>query len=295
MAARIDAAARPRSGEGRRRGRLLARRKASSALVTLAAVLVVTSGGASGASSVAAVSPASADTTPASAVTARAGAQARAAASSPKDRFGRETVRPGDHDVDPYNIEHVYELQHRLRWVGLFDATPTGLFGPITKRAVKGFQRRNGLPVTGVVDQATWRPLIRKTIRGRRAVPRVCKTDGWHACYDRSRHQVNLYHDGTLLNSWLVRGGAYSTPTRTGSFVVYYRDVDHVSSTFDNAPMPYSQFFNGGQALHGSRLMMDPFVGHSHGCVNFWTEDARQLWRLTSTKRLHVQVYGAWS
>jgi hypothetical protein len=28
--------------------------------------------------------------------------------------------------------------------------------------------------------------------------------------------------------------------------------------------------------------------------VNFWTEDARQLWRLTSTKRLWVHVYGAW-
>ena len=34
----------------------------------------------------------------------------------------------------------------------------------------------------------------------------------------------------------LVRGGAASTPTRTGTFRVYYRDIDHVSSTFDNAP-----------------------------------------------------------
>jgi hypothetical protein len=106
---------------------------------------------------------------------------------------------------------------------------------------------------------------------------------------------VNLYHDGALLNSWLVRGGSSSTPTRTGTALVYYRDIDHVSSTFDDAPMPYSQFFSGGQALHGSRLMMDPFVGHSHGCVNFWVEDARQLWNLTSTKRLWVHVYGRWS
>jgi hypothetical protein len=59
--------------------------------------------------------------------------------------------------------------------------------------------------------------------------------------------------------------------------------------------MPYSQFFSGGQALHGSRLMMDPYVGHSHGCVNFWTEDAQQLWSLTSTRTLWVHVYGRWS
>ena len=98
----------------------------------------------------------------------------------------------------------------------------------------------------------------------------------------------------TVIPAAAVRGGDYYTPTRTGRFRVYYRDIDHVSTTYDDAPMPYSQFFSGGEALHGSRYMMDPYVGHSHGCVNFWTEDARQLWRLTSTKRLYVHVYGAW-
>ncbi len=40
--------------------------------------------------------------------------------------------------------------------------------------------------------------------------------------------------------------------------------------------------------------MMDPFVDHSHGCVNMYIEDAHQLWRLTSQVRLKVHVYGAW-
>jgi hypothetical protein len=209
--------------------------------------------------------------------------------------FTRETVRRGDVDADPYHIEHVYEVQYRLKRLDLYDARPDGRFGRLTEAAVKEFQRRNGLVVSGVVDAATWRPLIRQSVRGRRVVPAGCKSAGWHACYDRRWHQVNLYHDGTLLNSWFVRGGGATTPTRTGTFRVYYRDIDHVSSTFDSAPMPYAQFFSGGQALHGSRLMMDPWVGHSHGCVNFWTEDARQLWNLTSTTRLWVHVYGRWS
>ena len=229
------------------------------------------------------------------AVTATAGAPANAATSSLRDSFSREVVRPGATDVSPYNIAHVYEVQYRLKWLGFFKVAPTGHFGSITKAAVVAFQKRNGLRPTGVVNAATWAPLIKQTVRGQGAVPAACKSAGWHACYDRSRHQVNLYHDGGLLNSWLVRGGSYYTPTRTGNFVVYYRDIDHVSTTFGSAPMPYSQFFSGGQALHGSRLMMNPFVGHSHGCVNFWTEDARQLWNLTSTKTLRVHVYGAWS
>ena len=210
------------------------------------------------------------------------------------DPFSREVVRPGDQDEDPYHIEHVYELQYRLQWLGLFDATPTGYYGDITKAAVVAFQEEIGVKATGVVRYRTWRPLIRSTVRGGDDVPGFCKKAGWRACYDRSQHQVNLYHGGDLLNSWLVRGGGSETPTRKGKFVVYWRDIDHVSSLYDT-PMPYSQFFSGGQALHGSRLMMDPFEGHSHGCVNFWTEDARQLWNLTSEVKLRVRVYGAWS
>jgi hypothetical protein len=210
------------------------------------------------------------------------------------DPFSREVVRPGAVDADPYHIAHVYELQYRLKRVGLFAPAPTGYFGRITEAGVKAFQERNGLTQSGVVGYATWQRLIQQSVRGRRAVPSGCKATGWHACYDRWWHQVNLYHDGTLLNSWLVRGGGTATRTRKGTFRVYYRDIDHVSSTY-HSPMPYSQFFSGGQALHGSRLMMDPYVGHSHGCVNFWTEDARQLWRLTSTRRLWVHVYGKWS
>jgi hypothetical protein len=40
--------------------------------------------------------------------------------------------------------------------------------------------------------------------------------------------------------------------------------------------------------------MVDPYDGHSHGCVNLYIEDARQLWLLTSERRLYVHVYGAW-
>jgi len=210
-----------------------------------------------------------------------------------RDPFSREIVRPGDDDADPYHIEHVYEVQYRLKRLGLFDANPNGHFGPITEAAVKRFQKRNGIEQSGNVNYRTWQPLIKQSVRGRHAVPSGCRSAGWHACYDRHWHQVNLYHGGALFNSWLVRGGSASTPTRTGTFRVYYRDIDHVSSAY-GSPMPYSQFFSGGQALHGSRLMMDPYVDHSHGCVNFWTEDARQLWNLTSTKTLWVHVYGSW-
>lgn len=213
-----------------------------------------------------------------------------------RDRYAREVTRYGDADRSVYSIDHVRELQYRLRWVGVFDAGVTGNFGDITRNAVKRYQRREGLRVTGVAGHRVWAHLLHDTVRERGRIPSICKRSGWHACYDRKMHQVTLWHNGVLHNTWLVRGGAYNTPTRLGNSYVYKRDKDHVSGLpgAEGSPMPYAQFFDGGQAYHGSGYMIDPFSGHSHGCVNMYIEDARQLWNLTYDKRLYVTVYGAW-
>jgi len=52
----------------------------------------------------------------------------------------------------------------------------------------------------------------------------------------------------------------YETPP--GVFTVSYKDKDHLSRQFNNAPMPYSVFFNGGIAFHKGSLDQP-----SHGCV----------------------------
>jgi hypothetical protein len=223
--------------------------------------------------------------------------QARTAGTPPTGLmapWSRETVRPGARDLSPYHIQHVREIQYRLKWVGLYPLQPTGNYYGVTVHAVKAFQARRHLPVTGVMNGATWKLLLQRTVRRPAAVPDVCKRAGWHACYDRTAHQVTLWQDGAIYNTWLVRGGAFTLQTRLGTHKVYYRDIDHVSGEF-GSPMPYAQFFDGGEALHGSRLMMDPFVDHSHGCINLYVEDARQVWNVTHDKTLWVTVYGAWS
>jgi lipoprotein-anchoring transpeptidase ErfK/SrfK len=217
------------------------------------------------------------------------------ARSATPPRFVRETVSYGDQDTSVSQIAHVRELQYRLTWAGAYDGPVTGYFGDLTRAAVQRFQHRARLKVSGTADRPTWRRLIAATIRGRADVPAACdEGTGWDACYDRARHEVTLWHDGAIINAWLVRGGAVDHQTRTGDFRVYYRDIDHVSSLY-NSPMPYSQFFSGGEAFHGSATMIDPFSGHSHGCINMYGEDARQLWNLTSKVPLAVHVHGAWS
>jgi peptidoglycan hydrolase-like protein with peptidoglycan-binding domain len=221
-------------------------------------------------------------------------APANAAASSGwslRSPLARETVSPGARDTDVYHIAHVRELQLRLGRLGLFSGPVDGVFGHRTARAVRQFKKKAGLRITSTMGHAAWAGLIRRTTHT--SVPKRCLRGGWHMCVDRLHHEASLFHAGVLYNSWLVRTGAAGMETRRGSHLVYWRDADHVSSSFGSA-MPYAQFFDGGQALHGSPYMTDPYVGHSHGCVNFYLEDARQLWRLTSSKRLVVTVHGAW-
>ena len=212
-----------------------------------------------------------------------------------RKRLAHETAVRGDKDRGVHAIEHVTELQYRLRRAHVYRGPVTGYFGGLTHAAVQRFQRRADLPVSGTADRATWKVLLKRTVRNRDALPRLCTNGtGWHACYDRSRHQLTLWKRGRLWNSWLVRGGDRGYETRTGTFRVFYRDRDHVSSIYGTA-MPYSQFFSGGQAFHGSPSMLDPYEGHSHGCVNMYNEDARQLWALTHKVNLKVHVYGKWS
>lgn len=37
---------------------------------------------------------------------------------------------------------------------------PDGIYGPSTMQAVSAFQRQNGLPVTGIVDQIVWEQIV---------------------------------------------------------------------------------------------------------------------------------------
>ncbi|HYT11063.1 MAG TPA: L,D-transpeptidase family protein [Mycobacteriales bacterium] len=215
-----------------------------------------------------------------------------------RPRLLRETVRYGQRDSSAYAIAHVFELQIRLTWAGSYRGPITGYFGTQTLAGVKTFQRSQRLAQTGVADRATWYRLIWvSSVRhgGWQTLPAGCRSAGWHTCYSRSTHELFTLYSGTLWNAWLVRGGSWTLPTVRGTFRVYWQDIDHRSSLFNGAPMPYSQFFYRDEAIHGSATMVNPLSGHSHGCINMYIEDAAELWRLTAGHSHIVVVYGPWA
>lgn len=54
----------------------------------------------------------------------------------------------------------VYAVQGMLKSLGYFSGQIDGIYGPITVRAVKLFQQKYGLPVTGAVDNQTLQSIL---------------------------------------------------------------------------------------------------------------------------------------
>ena len=72
-------------------------------------------------------------------------------------------MRPGESFIE----QPVRSLQTMLRVLANDDSRqptviPDGIYGPTTSQAVTFFQRKNGLPVTGITDQQTWDMIVQQ-------------------------------------------------------------------------------------------------------------------------------------
>ncbi|MFF9348193.1 L,D-transpeptidase family protein [Streptomyces sp. NPDC014734] len=175
--------------------------------------------------------------------------------------------------------KQVRELQARLRQIGHFDRSPTGYYGTVTAAAVRSFQGKRHLATTGRTDTVTWQRLLGMTHPPTAAelrpptTPPVAKPDkrcttGRVLCISKNSRSLSWMIDGRVVSSMDVRFGSQYTPTREGTFSVYWKSRDHVSTIYHTA-MPYAMFFSGGQAVHYSAdFAARGYNGASHGCVN---------------------------
>ena len=191
---------------------------------------------------------------------------------SPKPAAPRVLLRPGDKGAA------VRDLQARLKQIAWFFGDVTGNYGDVTAEAVRGFQAKRGLPVTGKVDVRTMGRLRGMTSEPTRqelfnlgnvpgALDARCRV-GRVLCIDKTSQTLRWVVDGKVQTTVDVRFGSAYTPTREGTFSVSWKSRDHVSTLYDT-PMPFAMFFSGGQAVHYSPdFAAVGYAGASHGCVN---------------------------
>jgi lipoprotein-anchoring transpeptidase ErfK/SrfK len=79
---------------------------------------------------------------------------------------------------------------------------------------------------------------------------------------------------------WLVSTAMKGMHTPTGHFRPIRLDATHKSKKYHNSPMPYSVFFDGGVAIHGTYSIKH--LGHraSHGCVRLAPANAQIFFNL---------------
>ncbi|MZD09579.1 L,D-transpeptidase family protein [Streptomyces sp. SID5785] len=199
---------------------------------------------------------------------ATAGAGAAAACTAPTGPYQRQLEKALDRPVD-------------------------GVQSEADCAAIRDLQTRHKMSrKDGYADLGTYRTLVALQARPNPNAAGHCPVRASKVtCVDLDRQLLWVQQGKKIpFPATPIRSGRDTEETRPGWHTIYWRDIDHVSTIYDNAPMPYSQFFDGGQALHGHPgELFDG--GGSAGCVNLTVKDAKTLWNLLA-KGDKVYVWG---
>ena len=168
-------------------------------------------------------------------------------------------------------------LQVRLKEAGLYrKGKLNGKFDAKTLKAVRGYQRRFDLRVTGEVNEPTLRKMIGRII------------------VDLSQRKLRLYRDGVVARTYSVAVGQAAYPTPLGKYEVIEKKVDPAWFP-PNSPWakglgpippgpgnPLGTRWIGTSAdavgIHGTYADSSIGSAASHGCIRMHIKDVEALY-----------------
>ena len=86
--------------------------------------------------------------------------------------------------------------------------------------------------------------------------------------------RMSLEKDGKEVYNWPVSTARPGKFTPKGIFKPYFLSLNHKSSLYKGAPMPYSVFFKGNFAIHGTNHISKLGKRASAGCVRLHPDNA---------------------
>src|SRR3546814_15956015 len=99
-----------------------------------------------------------------------------------------------------------------------------------------------------------------------RRPPRSPRTDTLfpYTTLFRSAQTLSVFRAGYEIGSAVILYGADDKPSPLGAFPIIQKDADHYSSTYNNAPMPYTlRLTSDGVAIHGSDVQWGNEIGRA--------------------------------
>ncbi|HLO50644.1 MAG TPA: L,D-transpeptidase [Kamptonema sp.] len=96
---------------------------------------------------------------------------------------------------------------------------------------------------------------------------------------DLSRQRLVAWEGNKAVYAIVVSTGKSSTPTRVGTFAIQtkYRTTRMTGDDYDLPNVPYTMYYDGGNAIHGAdwhNLFGNPVT---HGCTNVAVNHAKWL------------------
>ena len=92
-----------------------------------------------------------------------------------------------------------------------------------------------------------------------------------------SSQTMTVSQNGFVRYRWKVSTARKGYVTPQGSWSAKWLSRDHRSRKYDNAPMPYAVFFNGGYAVHATFDLKRLGRPASHGCIRLHPENAGRI------------------
>jgi lipoprotein-anchoring transpeptidase ErfK/SrfK len=101
-----------------------------------------------------------------------------------------------------------------------------------------------------------------------------------------SSQTMTVSQNGIVRHRWKVSTARKGYVTPKGSWSAKWLSKNHRSRKYDDAPMPYAVFFNGGYAVHATYDLKRLGRPASHGCIRLHPENAAEFFSLASQNGL---------
>lgn len=98
-----------------------------------------------------------------------------------------------------------------------------------------------------------------------------------------SEQKMEVYREGLLLYTWVVSTAKPGKVTPTGIYKPEFLSRNHKSRKYNNAPMPFSIFYDGDFAIHGTDKISRLGQPDSQGCVRLHPDNAEILFEMVKT------------
>ena len=107
---------------------------------------------------------------------------------------------------------------------------------------------------------------------------------------NKSTQRLSVAVDGVQRHEWPVSTARWGYNTPNGTYRPERLARKWYSRKYDWSPMPYSIFFHGGYAIHGSYEISHLGRPASHGCIRLLPKNAAVLFSLVSANRGDTKI-----